>query len=210
MGSDLQTVVTVLGFVTLLYSIIAHEVAHGWVALKCGDPTALHAGRLTANPIPHIDPMMSIVVPLVSGGMFGAAKPVPVNPRNFRSWTRDTILVSLAGVATNLLIAVVCAGLARVMVQLGRTNTVGFYLMIRTVIANVGLIVFNLLPVPPLDGSRAFRFLLPLRLRWKFDQIERYGFMPVFLLVLVLRSTFLGEAVGWVEWQMTRLLLGGP
>jgi Zn-dependent protease len=208
MSSEMQTLVTILGFVTLLYSIIAHEVAHGWVALKCGDPTALHQGRLTANPIPHIDPMMSIVVPILSGGMFGAAKPVPVNPRNFRRWTRDTILVSLAGVATNLLIAIACAGLARLLVQLGRTNTVAFYVLIRTVVSNVALMVFNLLPVPPLDGSRAFRFLLPIDLRWKYDELYRYGFMPVFVLVLVLRYTGLGEAVGWFEEQLLRLLLG--
>src|SRR5262249_24371386 len=154
-----------------------HEVAHGWVALQCGDPTALHQGRLTANPIPHIDPWMSIVVPLMSYGagmMFGAAKPVPVNPRNFRHWKRDMILVSLAGVTANLIIAVACAGLVHLFVRMGRANTVAVPVLAQTCITNVGLILFNLIPVPPLDGSRAFRYLLPLDLRWKYDKLESY------------------------------------
>src|SRR5258706_10857737 len=100
-------------FALFLYSIIAHEVAHGWVALKCGDPTAKMSGRLTANPIPHIDPMWSIVVPVLSyvmlGTYFGMAKPVPVNESNLRRKPRDQILVAVAGVTVNFLIAVACA-----------------------------------------------------------------------------------------------------
>src|SRR5262245_27875725 len=101
MGSDpAQLLINVMGFAAIIYSIVLHEIAHGWVALKCGDVTAHHQGRLTLNPIPHIDPIMSIVVPLIAflgtGAPFGAAKPVPVNPRNFRNYRRDYILVALA------------------------------------------------------------------------------------------------------------------
>jgi Zn-dependent protease len=188
-------IVTVLAFVAFLYSIIAHEVAHGWVAYRCGDPTAKNAGRLTANPIPHIDPMMSVVVPLVtyfvSGGtfLFGAAKPVPVFEARLRRHPRDAILVALAGVATNFAIALACAVLLHLVFRIAPSTfetTPGLALgqvLVRTAIVNLGLMVFNLLPIPPLDGSRAFRFLLRGDLRARYQELERYGF--VILIVLL-------------------------
>ncbi len=188
MDSLLYYLANALLFAAFVYSVIAHEVAHGWVALRCGDRTALLQGRLTANPIPHIDPVMTLVLPLIgfwSGvPLIGGAKPVPVNTRNLRRMPRDWILVSLAGVAANLLIALACAGLLHALRALGRTENLAIPVLEGTVVMNIGLLVFNLVPIPPLDGSRAFRFLIrDLRLRRKYDELERYGMIILVVLI---------------------------
>jgi Zn-dependent protease len=202
-----DVLITIASFVAFIYSIIAHEVAHGWVALKCGDPTAHHQGRLTANPIPHIDPMMSVIVPLATyfagGFLFGAAKPVPVNLSNLRRWPRDHILVALAGVTVNLAIALFCAGVLHVLYRVGRTNTIAWPVMARTMVTNIGLMVFNLVPIPPLDGSRVFRYLLPYDVRWKYDRLEPYGFI---IIIVVMQLPLFSYILGTIEGAIIQLI----
>lgn len=185
----------------LLFSVIIHEIAHGWTALRLGDPTAKMMGRLTLNPIPHIDLIGSIVVPLVSlfaaGSVFIAwAKPVPVDPRNFAHYRRDDILVSVAGPVSNIVLALVCSiavvllamanksigawdsPLAdQVMVFLLRMFYGGVYL-------NIVLAVFNLIPVPPLDGSHVLVSLLPDKAAAAY---ARVGFAGIFLIIFLMR-----------------------
>ncbi len=190
----------------LLFSVIAHEIAHGYAALKQGDRTALDAGRLSWNPLRHIDPYLTILLPLIMltgsallGGrfvVFGGAKPVPVDPSNYRNLRRGDIIVSLAGVATNLVIAlacgvaiVLCGLLARAVPVL--TDTIGILQAMLTVgvMLNFGLIVFNLLPIPPLDGSHVMKYLLPRPLALRYVQFGRYGMLVLMLLL------FMGDGV---------------
>lgn len=180
----------------LLFSVIAHEYAHGYAALRQGDQTALMLGRLTWNPIKHIDPMMTIVVPAMlwfaSGGrmLLGGAKPVPVNPRNYRNFKRGDIIVSLAGVATNLVIAIACTVLFPVLGLIGRSvpaletsAAILQAMMIRGLLLNLVLIVFNLIPIPPLDGSHVMKYLLPLAWAVRYQQISRYGIIILIALM---------------------------
>ncbi len=182
----------------LLFSVVAHEYAHGWTALRQGDPTAYMLGRLTLNPVPHIDPMMSIVVPvalwIMSHGAFtfGAAKPVPVNPRNFRNYRRGDLIVSSAGIVTNLLLAVACAALFVVLGVIGQaippTAEVLRLLqrmMLFGVLMNYILAVFNLVPLPPLDGSHLLYHALPPAWGARYRQLGRGGFVLLFVLLLV-------------------------
>jgi Zn-dependent protease len=182
----------------LIFSVVVHEVAHGWVALKQGDTTALMLGRLTFNPIPHIDPVGSIAVPAflaLSGSPFllGWARPVPVNTRNFRNFKRGDILVSLAGVASNLLLAFIFAFLLVGILWLQRSmpaqadwwepmgRMFGYGITI-----NLVLMVFNLVPIPPLDGSHVFYYLLPPELGARYRSLGMYG------IFLVLGFLYLG------------------
>jgi Zn-dependent protease len=181
----------------LLFSVIAHEYAHGYAALKQGDPTAYQLGRLTWNPAKHIDPFLTILLPLMlwiipamlgkQGVILGGAKPVPVNPRNYRNYKRGDIIVSLAGVATNLVLAIACTGFIAVLGYLGRlapalsdTLSIIQVMMMYGVYINLVLILFNLIPIPPLDGSHVMKYLLPPALSLKYQEISRYG-----LLILV-------------------------
>ena len=179
----------------LLFSIILHEVAHGYVADRCGDPTARFMGRLTLNPLPHIDIIGSIVFPALlwlthAPVLFGWAKPVPINTRNLRS-PRAELLVSLAGIAANLLLATVCACVAALYLKIMRPAAgtadpllimLGYGIRINLILA-----VFNLMPVPPLDGSWILYHLLPPRAAAAYRRIFPYGF--VILVVLLLTNT---------------------
>ena len=184
----------------LLFSVIAHEIAHGWAALRQGDRTALDAGRLTWNPKPHIDPFFTILLPimtiagsLAAGGrpmVFGGAKPVPVDPRNYRHPRRGDIIVSLAGVATNALIVVACVILFAVTGLLGRSvpallGTLGVVqaMCVIGVQLNALLIAFNLLPIPPLDGSHVFKYLLPRPLALQYVRFGRFGLIVLIALL---------------------------
>ena len=186
----------------LLFSIIIHEIAHGWMALKLGDPTAKAMGRLTLNPIPHIDPVGSILVPLFSlfaaGQIFIAwAKPVPVNPLNFRDYRRDDILVSIVGPLSNLILAFVCTVAFILLGFLGsyihNTNEIvdqalSFLLSMFAggITLNVVLAVFNMIPVPPLDGSHVVASLLPEEMAERYRSI---GFFGIFIVILLMRWT---------------------
>jgi len=195
----LDTLQTIL-FVApvLLFSVIAHEIAHGYAALKQGDETALKLGRLSWNPIRHIDPFLTILMPLMMGlatnwrVMLGGAKPVPVDPRNYKNLKRGDIIVSLAGVFVNAIIAIACTigialsgGLAKIAPVTAGTVGVIQVMMIYGVTINLGLIAFNLLPIPPLDGSHVMKYLLPPALSLRYQQLTRYG-----LVILVLMLSF--------------------
>ena len=184
-----------VAFVPLMLGIILHEVAHGWAALKRGDPTAAMLGRLTLNPVPHIDPMglfVFVLTSLTGPFVFGWAKPVPINPRNFRNIVKDTMLVSFAGPATNFLLSIGFAVLLRLLIEffpLGewQGNTVWdfFFLMFQTgVVVNIGLGWLNLMPIPPLDGSKILWGVLPPKLGLQYMQLERYGFLVLILLLM--------------------------
>jgi len=190
---NLQTLLLVAPI--LLFSVIAHEIAHGYAALRQGDPTARDAGRLTWNPIPHIDLWMTILLPLLlwrTGMVLGGAKPVPVDPRNFRDFRRGDIIVSLAGVATNLLIAIVSTVLLLLVGALGRAvpQAVPVLSVVQaacflSVLINANLIAFNLIPVPPLDGSHVVRHALPPA--WAVTY-QRIGFAGILILLLLINT----------------------
>lgn len=176
----------------LLFSIVLHEVAHAWVARREGDDTAERLGRITLNPIPHLDPVGSLLVPIVlsilpGGFIFGWARPVPVNRANIRTGVWGDIRVSLAGIAANLLLAV-CFALA--MVPLVRvvdpTGPAGALLLVGYygVLINLILAVFNLVPIPPLDGSHVLYHMLPRGLRAPYRAIAPYG-VGILLLVMI-------------------------
>jgi Zn-dependent protease len=171
-------------------SLGIHEAAHGWVALQCGDPTARDLGRITLNPIPHIDPFMTILLPaigaLTGGFIFGGAKPVPVSYHNLRSPLRDMALVALAGPASNFLLAAFFFLCWKILVQetgVWDANALGSIVLRRTVELNILLSAFNLLPIPPLDGSRVMTWLLPSGVRASYMALERFGLLLVVGLV---------------------------
>lgn len=200
----------------LLLSVVLHEVAHGWVALKQGDDTALRAGRLTLNPIPHIDLFGSIIVPallwLTPGNvLFGWAKPVPVDPRQFRNYRKGDILVSLAGVATNLLLAVAFTLLAVALVYLARlVPSLTSILTVVVGMARIGIVLnlilafFNLIPIPPLDGSHVLAQLLPVRMRAGYRQMGRYGLL-ILMALLFLAPSGVWEKLLWPAMALDRL-----
>lgn len=186
-----------LSAVPMLAAIVFHEVAHGAVAYVLGDPTAARAGRLTLNPLPHIDPVGSVLLPgflLVTSFMagsspfvFGWAKPVPVDYRQLRHPRRDSILVALAGPGTNLLLATLSAAvLAAIPVDVERGSLLhGLGLMAQTsVIVNCVLAVFNLMPIPPLDGGHVLLGVLPLPAVRVLRRIEGIGFIIVILIAM--------------------------
>ncbi len=212
--------VDALAFLAILIpSIVLHELAHGWVAERFGDPTARMAGRLTLNPVRHVDPMGSLVVPgllaLSGQTVFGWAKPVPVQPANFARPTGTMALVALAGPATNLALALLIARLGPfVDLQAGGHRGVllvsslgigltGDSLAVRlafgAMVLNAALAVFNMLPIPPLDGSRLVPLVLPPRGRALWAQASQYGFVVLLLLIFVFEGSlgFMADVIGW-------------
>ncbi len=176
----------------LIFSAILHEVAHGWVAGRLGDPTAKLMGRLTLNPRSHIDPMMSIALPLlliISGSpvIFGAAKPVPVDPFNLRDGRRDMALVALAGPMTNILLAIIAALLIQTLSLssiFDAQNSIIYVLLSTVARINLLLAIFNLVPIPPLDGSKVFALLLPERQANAYLSLGSVGMLIIFFLLL--------------------------
>jgi Zn-dependent protease len=184
----------------LLFSVVAHEYAHAWTAYRQGDNTAYLLGRLTFNPIPHIDPFMSIIVPVglffLSKGTFtfGAAKPVPVNPKNYRHYRRGDVIVSSAGIVMNLLIALASAGIFIVLGLIGRSMPDAEWLITLQQMASIGislnilLALFNLVPLPPLDGSHLVYHLLPPAAGARYQAFGRYGFALLMLAIWIVPS----------------------
>ncbi len=169
--------------VVLLFSVIIHEVAHGYVALLNGDPTARMLGRITLNPVPHIDPVGTILVPAIlllshAGFLLGWAKPVPVNSRNYRNYRWGEITVSAAGPLSNLALAVVFAAL----LHLGPGSVGLLKLAYYGVSINILLALFNLFPIPPLDGSHILYILLPTELARLYRYLEPLGFVLILIL----------------------------
>jgi Zn-dependent protease len=179
-------ILTVLGFAGFIYSIIIHEMAHGFIADRLGDPTARLSGRLTLNPVPHIDPMMSILFPallIFSGSpiVFGAAKPVPIDPYNLRNPRKDMGLIGLAGPVSNLILAGVFALLAHLLAGQG---LIVLSLLASLTRINLVLAIFNLIPIPPLDGGRVLTALLPPEQARGLASLERFGLLIVIFLLL--------------------------
>lgn len=190
-----------VAFLPLLFAITVHEVAHGWVARRLGDPTAERLGRLTLNPIKHIDPVGTILVPgllLWFGGfIFGWAKPVPVTWENLRHPKRDMALVAAAGPGSNLVMAFLWALVAKLGMALPETAAWAagplVYMGHFGIFINIVLMVLNLLPLPPLDGGRVAVGLLPNRAGWQLSRLEPFGF---FILLALLATGLLGRILG--------------
>jgi Zn-dependent protease len=212
----------------LLFSVIAHEIAHGYAALKQGDATAYQLGRLTWNPIKHIDPFFTIILPLMMiyfspGGIIGGAKPVPVNPRNYRKFKRGDIIVSLAGVATNAAISIGCVLLVGILGALVRVVPsarpfveIAQGILVYGVFLNWVLILFNLLPIPPLDGSHVMKYLLPPAWSLQYQHFgARFGFLILIGLIMFAPGAFVhvarvaGYATGILLFPVEGMLLPG-
>jgi len=184
----------IITLVILIFSAILHEIAHGFVAERLGDPTARLAGRLTLDPRKHIDPMMSIALPLIlliSGSpiIIGAAKPVPVDPFNLRDGRKDMALVSLAGPLTNVLIAIAASLILKII-----PNSSDLILE-NIVRLNLLLAIFNLIPIPPLDGSKIFALVLPEKLANAFLSLGSIGIFIIFFLLLSGGELSLGRLI---------------
>ena len=192
-----------LALPVLLFSMVAHEYAHGYAALRQGDQTALMLGRLTFNPIKHIDPWMTIMLPALlwigSGGrmMFGGAKPVPVNPRNYRNYRRGDLIVSSAGIVTNLALAAVLLAISVGIGMLGGgvgSENVTLVLLQRMTLTgvwiNLLLAFFNVIPIPPLGGSHLFYYLLPPAMGARYRALSPYGLLVLPLLLVFLPGLF--------------------
>ena len=176
----------------ILFAVTLHEVAHGWVASFCGDQTARLSGRLSLNPIRHIDLIGTIIVPLLlmlmSNFIFGWAKPVPVDARNMRHPRRDMAIVALAGPLSNIIMAFLWGCIAKIGIMIdGGDGWFGKPLVLMGAAGiqiNVMLAVLNLIPLPPLDGGRVLTGILPRRAAYAFSQIEPYGFIILILLMV--------------------------
>jgi len=180
----------------VLFSLTIHEFMHAWTAWKCGDDTALRLGRVSLNPLRHLDLIGTICLFFAP---IGWAKPVPVNPHNFENPKRDEILVSGAGVAANMALGIICALVLRLfgreVLSIDRVGTILFMMLMYGCLLNFGLAVFNLLPVPPLDGSHILKQLLPGELAMRFGQLGRYGMFLMIGIIVLNRSvhvSFLG------------------
>lgn len=188
----MDLIFVLISLVILIYSAILHEIAHGYVAERLGDPTARLMGRLTLNPKPHIDPIMSIALPLIlilSGSpvIFGAAKPVPVDPFNLRDGRKDVALVSLAGPATNFLIAIIGALLIKLLGFLSLDVSIVIFanwFLLTVVKLNLLLGIFNLIPIPPLDGSKVLALILPEKEAAVYLSVGSVGIFILFFLLM--------------------------
>lgn len=205
----------IVTIVVLILSIVLHEVAHGYAANWLGDPTARLAGRLTANPLPHIDPIGSVVVPAMlflsgSGFLMGWAKPVPYNPYNLRNQRWGEAFVAFAGPGTNFLLAIIFAILVRLAIPLELSPSF-VDLASYVVYINVLLGLFNLIPFPPLDGSKVIEAFLPLRLRMQYRElsmkIDRMGIIASIALIFVF-MTILWKPFSVLIGTVTGFLLG--
>ena len=202
--------------IPVLFAVTLHEVGHGWAAYKLGDSTAKDKGRLSLNPLKHIDPMGTIVVPLImffaSGFIFGWAKPVPVNWNQLRNTKRDIALVALAGPLANLIMIVFWLIIAKLFIASAEQGN--FIANIITLMAWAGIVInsllmiLNLFPLPPLDGSRVVFSLLPSHIAHRYSKIEPYGLIIlVILLVSGVLFKIIGPIISWVEHFLYTLII---
>ena len=201
MSSELAGYLQIFAIIAIpiILAITLHEAAHGWVAWKCGDDTAYRLGRVTFNPLRHIDPMGTIILPALlvftTGFMFGYAKPVPVNFRRLRNPRRDMVLVAAAGPGTNLILAIASAIALRLVPDNGSVTAAVLTEMFKySIYFNVILAIFNMIPLPPLDGGRVAVGLLPYPLSLYLARLERYGM--VILLVALIGLPLIGQQIG--------------
>tara|TARA_R100000027_G_scaffold59418_1_gene49733 strand:- start:89 stop:733 length:645 start_codon:yes stop_codon:yes gene_type:complete len=209
--SDINIVHALQMLLILLASVSIHEWAHAWAADKLGDPTSKALGRVTLNPIPHIDPLGTIILPLVfllfGNGFFAWGKPVPVNPRNFKKPVRDDILVSMAGPASNLVIALIVAVVFGIAARFVDPKAI-FRLAYQIIEINALLMVFNLIPVPPLDGSHVLRHLTKMS-DAAFQKFSQFGFLILIgLLFLTPLGGMLWYAIQTVSNFALQIMLG--
>lgn len=201
----------------LLFSIVAHEYAHAEAAYRQGDDTAYMLGRLTFNPLKHIDPIMTVLVPFVlwtiGAPPFGAAKPVPVNPRKYREFVRGDVIVSLAGIVVNLGLFIVCTGLFALVGLVGSAlpALLGSFEILQRMLyygmlLNLVLAFFNLIPVPPLDGSHVFYHLLPPGAGLRYRGLQAFGFLPVMALIWLFPGVL--RVLLWPAWVLMGAGLG--
>ena len=183
-------------FGIILVSMILHELMHGVVAYWLGDSTAKEEGRLSLNPLEHLDPFMSVILPLLlfvvsagRGPVFGGAKPVPVDKRNLKYGEWGMALVAIAGPLTNFLLALICFLVGYFTGVLYSDDIIGF-IMTESIMINLGFMVFNLIPIPPLDGSRLLYALAPDNIRIFMEKIERGGVLIVYIMILFFGSIF--------------------
>jgi len=199
----------IFGLVTLIiliFSAILHEIAHGFVAERFGDPTARLAGRLTLNPKKHIDPFMSILLPLAlmlssSPVIFGAAKPVPIDPFNLKEGRKDIALVALSGPLTNIILAVIASIVVHILNLIAPPTNIGLYILhwffLNIAELNLLLAIFNLVPIPPLDGSKVFSLLLPRELANAYLSLSSIGFILILFLLMFHAGPYsLGSIIG--------------
>jgi Zn-dependent protease len=201
----------------LLFSVVAHEYAHAEAAYRQGDDTAYLLGRLTLNPLKHIDPFMTVLLPVLlyashAGFIFGGAKPVPVDPRKYRNYRRGDIIVSLAGITVNLALYVASAALFAIvgLVGLAVPGVAGVVeimqrMLFYGMLLNLVLAFFNLIPLPPLDGSHVLAQLLPPGAEVKYRQLFRLGFVPILILVWLLPGVV--QVLMWPAMQLLHLAL---
>jgi Zn-dependent protease len=198
-----------MSLIPLILSLTVHEWAHAYSAFRLGDDTAAREGRLTLNPIPHIDPIGTILLPLLSPIPFGWAKPVPVNPVRFRrdvSMRTGMMITAAAGPLSNLAIAILCAVIYGILLRFGVSHRGVNKLLFIFITSNIGLFLFNFLPVPPLDGSRIVDGVLPYRLRPQWEQLQRYsGFL--LLGVIFFAGSIIQGPFGWFLDHLQGLIL---
>jgi len=190
----------IFSIIILIFSIVVHEYAHGWMAMRCGDPTAKFANRLTFNPIPHLDPVGSVILPLVlfiSGSpvLFGWAKPVPVNPRNYTNPAIDNLKVSGVGPLSNFILSIGFTFLA--ILALAIFDSIALFGVCRFGIQiNLLLALFNLIPLSPLDGSHILEYYIPTHKKAAYHRLQHFG--PVVLMVLIFSSFILPVSLFWL------------
>ncbi len=177
----------IFGIIVLIFSAIIHEYMHGWMAERLGDNTAKDAGRLTLNPIPHLDPFGSIILPALmslsgTGIIFGWAKPVPFNPNNLNDQKWGSAKVAIAGPLGNLIIALML-GLSLRFIEIANPTMIALFAM--AIMINLVLMLFNLVPIPPLDGSKVLMAFLPFNWQIQFMKLERYGMILVLLFIFL-------------------------
>ncbi|MCL2332397.1 MAG: site-2 protease family protein [Actinomycetia bacterium] len=210
-----------LNFLLIIPALVLHELSHGLVAYWLGDSTAKRAGRLTLNPLKHIDLFGTILMPLLlfigSSGRFafGAAKPVPINPNNFRDRQKGILLTGIAGPAMNIILALTIGLLCRGLILFGIVAGVGSSSLFLVVVLllyqftyiNLMFAFFNLIPIPPLDGSRVLQYVLPRNLRYQYNKLERWGFIVILGIMILIPSFFRGYFTYTVD-PIVRLLTG--
>lgn len=199
----------VVWFLPVVFAITVHEVAHGWVAKQFGDRTAYMMGRLTLNPIKHVDLVGTLILPGLllltgTGFIFGWAKPVPVDPRNFKNPRRDMAIVALAGPVSNLLMAFLWALFARigVTVNIEAVSLPLIYTGVAGISINLVLALLNMLPIPPLDGSRILTGVLPFQLAIQFNKLERFGFL---IILALLYTNLLSKILAYPMFEIQKL-----
>jgi Zn-dependent protease len=200
----------IISLFVVLFAITIHEASHGWAALKKGDPTAFHMGRISLNPIRHIDPVGTILLPLILIVMgappFGWAKPVPVNPLNLRDPRKDNLIISIAGPLSNISVAIVAFIILKLLLNLDPSFVYGrggfsnllspiIQILYLTIVINIILAIFNMIPIPPLDGSGVVMGLISEEAAEKYEQIRPYGF---FILIVLIMTGFIGRILGGV------------